>query len=972
MNESDTLFSGGRISDWDPSRDPDRIRDEYTLHVMEPAASGHGLVWRFATRSERYADLFLRRTVDRPFGAIRLRVQMTAGAPCRLSMKVGDEGSAEWTPVPVDMQPGGERTITFPVGQWQVAPWSADRNNLLDYPLRYLAVILFDVQPSVRYELVIRQVEVVWPEPIAVSGSINAPASVRAGEALAVNCRLSLPAAWNGSVADVTLRDAGGVRFPLGALTVRSQQVSGAIRAIIPWWATPGVAHLEAHIAGSALHVAGRNALARLRISARPRRSVRARVTRWGGAPTLFIDGVPHTGISYAAYGPNVSVFKEFAQAGVRLFEFIGTPTDHIYGLARTAWKAEDHWDFTQMDERASMVLQACPDALLLPRIYLGAPEWWIEQHPDDVVQYDPGDGRPAPQSVTAGRRAPSWASPAWRRAVERSLGEFIKYVQSRPWGDRVIGYHLVSGTTEEWMMWGANEDAWADYSPAAQHRFREWLTERYHTDSALQKAWAAPDVSLAAARLPTRQARAQSGAGWLRQLPTDQSSVDAALFLSDLTAEAITWFAQVVRRLAGPDKIIGVFYGYLLQLCGEQRQQNAGHMGLERVLRCPHIDSLCSPTSYAFRQIGGEGTPHFMSLQGSVAQHGKLWFNENDVRTSVSGGEPGEWGRPRDVTGDLLQQDKELAHAVAQAAAQWWFDVGNNRYDHPQLMQRIKEWTAAATEALTYDRTPADQSALIVDAFGPAWLRVGDPMGAWPLIQLLPELHRAGAPVGHYLASDLKALERHRLFVFSCSLCPEDAQRAAVQALRNRPGVSVFLSAAGAFTTDGGPDATAASAFTGMELRWADTPPGPPAFTDVCPALRGVSINPALPGPRLFVPADPAAEVWVRTPDGTPVTAVKRTGAHLIVYSAAPLLPAAFWREMMKHAGVHLYLDTPDVVHAAHGLLAVSVKEPGRRTIRLPRSGRVTDLLTGRTLGTGSRVTVEFAPLSSRLLGIR
>ena len=70
-------------------------------------------------------------------------------------------------------------------------------------------------------------------------------------------------------------------------------------------------------------------------------------------------------------------------------------------------------------------------------------------------------------------------------------------------------------------------------------------------------------------------------------------------------------------------------------------------HLALEKVLACPDVDFLTSPTSYAFRQFGGEGTSHFMSLLGSIKLHGKLWFNENDVRTSLAPGQVGEWGRP-------------------------------------------------------------------------------------------------------------------------------------------------------------------------------------------------------------------------------------------------------------------------------------------------------------------------------------
>lgn len=71
----------------------------------------------------------------------------------------------------------------------------------------------------------------------------------------------------------------------------------------------------------------------------------------------------------------------------------------------------------------------------------------------------------------------------------------------------------------------------------------------------------------------------------------------------SELVAETIGYFAKAVKDLTQRERIVGVFYGYLLQLCGEQRQQNAGHLALERVLASPDVDFLSSPTSYAYRQ---------------------------------------------------------------------------------------------------------------------------------------------------------------------------------------------------------------------------------------------------------------------------------------------------------------------------------------------------------------------------------
>ena len=199
------------------------------------------------------------------------------------------------------------------------------------------------------------------------------------------------------------------------------------------------------------------------------------------------------------------------------------------------------------------------------------------------------------------------------------------------------IGYHLASGTTEEWMMWGGNENEWVDYSPVNLAGLSPWLQAQYGTDQRLQAAWADPAVTFETAAIPTKAQRQATHLGCAAR------SGQGAAGRSTSTCTTRTWsptrsgyFAKAVKDITRGEKIVGVFYGYMLQLCGEQRQQNAGHLGLAQVLASPDVDFLCSPTSYAFRQLGGEGTSHFMSLLGSVQMHGKLWFDENDIRTSL------------------------------------------------------------------------------------------------------------------------------------------------------------------------------------------------------------------------------------------------------------------------------------------------------------------------------------------------
>jgi len=444
----------------------------------------------------------------------------------------------------------------------------------------------------------------------------------------------------------------------------------------------------------------------------------------------------------------------------------------------------------------------------------------------------------------------------------------------------------------------------------------------------------------------------------------------------SELVAETIGYFAKAVKDLTQREKIVGVFYGYLLQLCGEQRQQNAGHLALERVLASPDVDFLCSPTSYAYRQLGGQGTCHAMSLLGSVQRHGKLWFDENDVRTSLSGGQVGEWGRAADVAGDLLQQDKELAWCLVHGTAQWWFDVGGNRYNDPVLMGRIGELAAKAGDALQCDRTPADEIAYVVDERSLCYLRVADPLGYWLLLGQLPALHRSGAPVGHYLVTDLAKLGDRKLFFFPTSFAPTDADRRAIEGLKRDGHVLVFLGAPGVYR-DGQLDARGMLDLTGIRLGLSREPAalqvtlqsGQPQIE----GLAGQTYGPAHRTLPICYADDPSATVWGTLADGRAGLVVKEHGTWTAVYSAAPLLPATLLRRLSQLAGVHQYLDTEDVVWASRDLVAISVQQPGARTIQLPRSADVSDLYQATEVGRGVRsFSADFKDRSTRVFVLR
>ena len=660
-------------------------------------------------------------------------------------------------------------------------------------------------------------------------------------------------------------------------------------------------------------------------------------------------------------------------QAGVSLYTFSGTPTEAGYNLSKTVWTGPDTFDYSQFDQRVLMLLEADPDAYFFPRLYVHAPKWWSGQHPDDIVIVDSKDGDYVPFVHSGNKPAPSWASETWRQDTVAALKRLIEHVESSPYADRVVGYHIASGTTEEWMMWGANENQWVDYSPVNVARFRKWLKSKYRTVERLRSAWKDENVTFDTATIPTKAVRQQRAElGSLRDPAKEQPAIDFYQYNSALVADTICFYAKAVKDLTRREKTVGIFYGYLLQLCGEQRQQNAGHLALTQVLASPDVDFLCSPTSYAFRQLGGEGTSHFMSLFDSVKLHGKLWFDENDIRTSLSGGRVGEWGRPANIEGDLIQQDKELANCLVNGAAQWWFDVGGNRYNDAALMGRIGELAERASDTIALDRTPTDEMAMIVDETSLTYLRVGDPLGRWLLLGQLPQLHRIGAPVGHYLVTDLPKVADRKVFFIMTSFAPTEADRKAIDALKRDGHVLVFCWASGLYR-NGQIDESAMTDLTGINLKMAKDP-GALQVTlngqhQMTEGLQGVSYGVEQKVQPVIYADDPQTVILGTLPDGKPGLVAKEHADWTAIHSAAPLLPATLMRRIAQRAGAHLYVETDDVVWATRDLVGVSVKEPGTRTIRLPRKANVRDLYSGKLIGTAiDHFQAEFPDRATRV----
>ncbi len=691
------------------------------------------------------------------------------------------------------------------------------------------------------------------------------------------------------------------------------------------------------------------------------------------GVPTLFINGQPHPGTSYMTYRPEAKNFREMGRIGVHLYSFSATPTESTYNLAPSTWIGPNEFDYRGFDARVKMLLDADPEAFFFPRLYLGTPPWWADAHPDDLVRYDPGDGTSKELRVS-GKRVASWSSKAWRQGTADALKRFTGHVETSDYADHVIGYHIASGTTEEWMQWGSNQDHWGDYSAVNVAAYRQWLTEKYETDENLRRAWSNDSASLATARVASRKQREAVERGFLRDPAVAQASIDYARYTSWLVTDTIRHFARITKDAVDGKRLVGVFYGYVLQLAGAPREQVSGHHALHEILECPHIDFITSPTSYSGRNMA-TGFPHAMSLVDSIKLHGKLWFDENDFRTFLAQGVPPQFpGYTDTFEKTVLSQRRSFAWTFTNRLGMWWFDMGGGWYDDPRMLSELEQMNRIAFENLEVDGRSVAQIAFVVDDHSSAYLSTSNPFSFPALILQLQELGHVGAPFDVVHISDLDRSPDYRLYVFPNLIAPREADRQRVAQKLARGGSVLWIGPAGLYR-EGCMVPEAMEELTGFSLHLVDSP----ARWKIVPTNAAEPWGWSDPEPY-ECGGKPGLTPSARDSDGKvlgrsagtdlPALVARAQKGGVAVYSSIPKLPAALLRAIAEKAGVHCYSRTGDIVWASQQLLAVSAKEPGKRTILLPGPQRVLNLFSGELLEEqANRVEVDLGKHETLLL---
>lgn len=705
------------------------------------------------------------------------------------------------------------------------------------------------------------------------------------------------------------------------------------------------------------------------------------------GRPTLFVNGRPHLIPIFETYAPEERYFRDFARAGSHIHSFSVSFGGYLYSDA--LWTGPAQWDFTPLDERVARVLRADPHALILPRVYLGTPAWWLQAHPEEqLVLHDGSRGFPRGTATPVPVETPfaSLASQRWRRELGEGVQRLLRHALAAPYARHLAGWMLTGLFTEEWYHWSAGAPLLGDYHPAMTDRFREWLRQRYGTEARLRHAWSDPAATFATAALPDYAARTASRGRTFREPQGEQRVIDFYRFHNEIIPETIGHFCGTARRelvVHGARQVLGAFYGYMFEFAGDP---DFGHNALGRLLQVPDLDFVMVTASY-FHREHGRGADYMRGPLSSLALHGKLWHHDNDTVSFLYHQRMAAAGLPRDrIAGEArllgametpLQSTRQYRRgagfALANGAQQSFFDLHGGYFDHPELMAEVRRLNGVFARAAAHDRRSGAQVLIVADEASCEHTGYRGELLRQALALPQPELARMGTPHDSLLLEDLAGLspaelDGYRLVVFLNCYHLTPRQRAVVRRLQ-RGRWLLWCTAPGLFQ-DCRTDTGGMERLTGLRIvpvgdeqltaprmhlepPRAGEPPLAAALRRACPPVLG----PATPSTRRFAVLDPRATVLARSaPGGMPVLAMRRHAGGIALYSLTAALPAAFYRELARAAGAHLYNEVDEAFYLNASYLVLHAAAEGVRTLLFPEPVILRDAVSRRLLAEDTR----------------
>ena len=706
-----------------------------------------------------------------------------------------------------------------------------------------------------------------------------------------------------------------------------------------------------------------------------------AEIRTEGGLARLYVEGKPVMPMAFCSRNnKDERYLKSLLDAGIKVH----------FPICDNEWK--DPEGFEKLRALAHRILKHDPEAILILRLSLDPPEWWLRENLDECIRFENGKARMIINTKIGRTYEPkltdklkfSLASQRWQQQAEDALEDFVLKVGASDFGHRVAGYFFTASETEEWYYTVTYDRRYHchDFSPAFLSYFKNYLRRKYKTDQRLAAAWNNDVKSFSQVRVPQLAERTlYTGVGEILLARYDSRSYfgtlanpDFSEFESDYyravnesVADAIIRFARKVKEISGGKLLTGAFYGALTCVIYHEMGVSAA---VHKIQDSGSVDFCASPATYFNRAIGGQAVSR--SPFSSYNLRKMLWFTEDDTRTHLC--DFGNWVRysqAENAEESCQMLKRDFAKILTQHHWSWWFE--NSRtdrwYDDPKIMATFKRIQEVLGASKKLGSKPRAEIALV--ASEPS-IYYTDHESLRDLLMWQRELEfeRIGAPYDYYYVRDLAHPEMpdYKLYVFLNALCLDDYQREIIRKkLARNAATALWIYAPGLINPDCSPKLSVShmEELTGFDFdfkRGTFHPrivitgprhplteglrrdiwfgqPRRPIFGSFETRTKGqlFELSPSLTDPLFFLAEESQVSGGRFFPTGLGAIGETEHSGYRSVYVGAKYLQAELVRSVARRAGVHIYSESDDVFYADDSFAAIHAGSSGMKTLRFP-----------------------------------
>jgi len=740
-------------------------------------------------------------------------------------------------------------------------------------------------------------------------------------------------------------------------------------------------------------------------------------VRNHNGRPTIFADGKPLSMSGYNTFGERGFTVDQpdFYAHDTQVF-FISAPTEQLWPRKDRDISDSSKGYFT-LDQQADLILKARPDAWIMVRFgYWDAPY----DRSSNSFMTEEGDFPAFPTASLA-------ADEYWKN-VFTYTETIVRYCESRPWADRLLGYadFLVTEgnhmpVAEKWLF---------DHSPNMLVKWRSFLKQKYGSVEALRAAHSDSTITFDTVMVPFDKLRGpvlyvSASLYWQNRKDTvvlrDYLELISALTFGHfrtinqkingaLDRDALVLFDSFKQIMQGWEhwgffayNDIGKSFSWGLAF--PEFQAGSGVYGISGLLEEKGFDGLITPHDYYARGIGGIYEPE--GIADSMVLRGKFFYTEMDTRSPITnnpGGGDLQWaddiGQSRNIREWEAVIWRNLATGFTRGFHSYWMEFGSGWFHDPAIQKVTKRQIEVINESVNWVHEDVPGIVMIVDDTAVLETNFNGSFQNEAVIwEWKMGLARCGVPHRIYLFDDLKLnnFPEHCVYYFPNLFRVDDKRLALLREKVFRNGNVIVWGPGSGIVMDGETGTKGSELLTGFSFSKLDNN----APRRVLVTNHGHSITTGLDEAMIYGSAVPYGPVllprdgeelglvWTKggftysglaikefgrgaakNPDGRKS---RGTGDYASVFTCAVPLPADLWRNLARFAGAHVYTESNDVIMADRNMVAIHSVVSGKKTISLPEKHQVIDVITGKVVSrSADRITFKLSAPETRIFRLK